>query len=480
VSDSDLMFRPATELAGMVRAGELSARELVQCSLERIEELNPSLNAFVQVDGERALAAAEEVAPGDERPFAGVPIAVKNNRPVSGLRLTLGCELMRDFTANYDHNVTRRLKRAGFIVVGTTTLPEYGILPTSEARLFGPTRNPWDLGRSPGGSSGGSAAAVAAGMVPVAHGNDGGGSIRIPAACCGLVGLKPQRGRISVAPELGDSSLGIDGVLSRTVADTAAILDVLAGYEVGDATWAPPPPQPFAAAAAMTGGPPTRLRIAATTLPPIPEATVDPLAARAVGDAAELLRGLGHEVEEVDPPWQIEGVQELFGAVFCTHVGLSIAFSGTVAGREPTAEDMEPMSWAIFCLARKLNAIEGFGASVRLQAFTRQLVEFLEPYDALLTPALAERPLELGTLDTAAPDPMSTFSRSGLFTPFTPVFNASGQPGISLPLFHGEDGLPLGVQLVGRPAQEATLLALATQLEGARPWAERRPELAAL
>jgi amidase len=479
VSDDDLMFRSASELAGMVRAGELSARELVQCSLDRIEELNPRLNAFVQIDAERALAAADAVGPGDERPFAGVPIAIKNNRAVSGLRLTHGCSLMSDFTVDYDHNVTRRLKRAGFIVVGTTTLPEYGILPTTEARLFGPTRNPWDLERTPGGSSGGSAAAVAAGMVPVAHGNDGGGSIRIPAACCGLVGLKPQRGRISVAPELGDSSLGIDGVLTRTVADTAAILDVLAGYEAGDATWAPPPTQPFAAVAAMTGGPGGRpFRIAATTLPPIPEATVDPLAARAVSEAAELLRELGHEVEEVDPPWQIEGVQELFGAVFCTHVGLSIAFSGIVAGREPTAEDMEPMSWAIFCLARKLNAIEGFGATVRLQAFTRQLVEFLEPYDMLLTPALAERPLALGTLDTAVPNPMDTFGRSGLFTPFTPIFNASGQPGISLPLFHGEDGLPLAVQLVGRPAQEGTLLALAAQVEAARPWVERRPELA--
>ena len=475
MSDDDLMFRPASELAGMVRDGELSARELVQTSLDRIEELNPQLNAFVQIDAERALAAADEVAPGDQRPFAGVPIAIKNNRPVSGLRLTYGCSLLKDFTADYDHNVTRRLKRAGFVVVGSTTLPEYGILPTSEARLFGPTRNPWDLERTPGGSSGGSAAAVAAGMVPVAHGNDGGGSIRIPAACCGLVGLKPQRGRISAAPELGESLLGIDGVLTRTVADTAAILDVLAGHEVGDATWAPPPAQPFADAAARE---PAKLRIALTTLSPIADATIDPLAAHAVVQAAELLRELGHEVEEVEPPWRIEGVQELFGAVFCTHVGLSVAFSGIVAGREPTAEDMEPMSWAVFCLARKLNAVEGFGATVRLQAFTRQLVEFLAPYDALLTPALAERPLALGTLDTAAPEPMSTFARSGLFTPFTPVFNGSGQPGISVPLFHGEDGLPLAVQLVGRPAEEGALLALATQLEGARPWAARRPELA--
>jgi len=250
MSDSDLMFHPVTELAGMVRSGEISARELVETSLARIEELNPALNAFVQVDGERALATAEAVEPGDERPFAGVPIAIKNNRAVSGLRLTEGCSLMADHVAAYDHNVTRRLKDAGFVIVGTTTLPEYGILPVSEARLFGPTRNPWDLDRTPGGSSGGAAAAVASGMVPVAHGNDGGGSIRIPAACCGLVGLKPARGRISAAPDLGDYPLSIDGVLTRTVGETAAILDVLAGYEVGDANWAPPPVEPFARTAA--------------------------------------------------------------------------------------------------------------------------------------------------------------------------------------------------------------------------------------
>src|SRR5438309_9771785 len=298
MSDSDLMFRPATELAGMVRSGEISALELVETSLERIEELNPKLNAFVDVDAERALASAERIGAGDERPFAGVPVAIKNNRPVEGLRLTYGCSLMADNLCEHDHNVTRRLKHAGFVIVGTTTLPEYGILPTSEARLFGPTRNPWDLERTPGGSSGGAAAAVTAGLVPVAHGNDGGGSIRIPAACCGLVGLKPSRGRISAAPELGDSSLTIDGMLTRTVADTAALLDVLAGYEPGDATWAPPPAEPFAVAAARE---PSALRIAATTFPPVPDAVLDPTCAQAVADASELLRSLGHEVEEIDP-----------------------------------------------------------------------------------------------------------------------------------------------------------------------------------
>jgi amidase len=475
VSDGDLMFQSAIDLASMVRSGDVSARELVQCSLDRIEELNPTLNAFVQIDAEGALAAADQVKPGDERPFAGVPIAIKNNRPVKGLRLTYGCSLMADYVCDYDHNVTRRLRDAGFMIVGTTTLPEYGILPTTEARLFGPTRNPWDLQRTPGGSSGGAAAAVTAGIVPVAHGNDGGGSVRIPAACCGLVGLKPTRGRISAAPELGDSSLGIDGMLTRTVAETAAILDILAGYEPGDATWAPPPSEPFAQSAASEPG---RLRIAMTTLPPVPDAVVDPICAQAVDDAAELLRSLGHEVEEVVPPWQEDGLRELFGAVFSNHIALSISYSGMVAGREPTAEDMEPMSWAIFSMIQKVNAVQGMGAAVQLQAYARRLVSFLSPYDALLTPALAERPLPLGTLDTAAPEPMATFTRSGLFTPFTPVFNASGQPGISLPLFEGEDGLPLGVQIVGRPAGEGALLALASQLEEAQPWAARRAPLA--
>jgi amidase len=264
-------------------------------------------------------------------------------------------------------------------------------------------------------------------------------------------------------------------MLTRTVADTAATLDVLAGYEPGDATWAATPSEPFAASAAREPG---RLRIACTVTPPIPDAPVDPAAAAAVAEAAELLRSLGHEVEEVEVPWRNETLSELFGAVFSTLISLSIAYSATIAGREPTAEDMEPMSWAIFSMIGKLGAIESLAATVRLQAFARQLVAFLAPYDALLTPALAERPLALGTLDTAAPDPMSTFTRSGVFTPFTPVFNATGQPGISVPLFEGEDGLPLAIQLAGRPEGEGGLLALAAQLEDARPWAQRRPPIA--
>ena len=232
---SELLFRPVTELAAAVHSGELSARELVQATLDRIEALNPQLNAFVDVFAEDALAEAGTIAAGDPRPFAGVPIAIKNNRAVAGRRLTFGARLLGDFVAPMDDHVVARFKRAGFVIVGTTTLPEYGILPSTETARFGPTRNPWDLTRTPGGSSGGSGAAVASGMVPIAHANDGGGSCRIPAACNGLVGLKPQRGRISLGPALGESFLAQDGVLTRSVAETAHVLDLLHGYELGDA-----------------------------------------------------------------------------------------------------------------------------------------------------------------------------------------------------------------------------------------------------
>jgi amidase len=461
--------------AELVRSGELSARESIEAAIERIERLNPELNAVVTETFELALSAADSVDPA--APFAGVPFLVKDLiATCAGVQHTAGSSFLRDHVAEEDTELVARLKGAGICIVGVTNTAELGNASTAEPHRFGPTRNPWARDRIPGGSSGGSAAAVAAGLVPAAHGNDGGGSLRIPAACCGLVGLKPARGRISSAPERGEGPLDIDGVLTHTVADTAAILDVLAGYETGDTNWAPPPSEPFATSA---GASPGKLRIAMTTLPPIPDATVDGLCARAVADAAELLRSLGHEVEEVELPWRTDGLRELFGVVFGIQLSLSMAASGIVAGVEPAPEDMEPMSWAIFSLARELNAMQGAGAATQLQRFSRRLAAFLDPYDALLTPALAERPLPIGTLDTAAPDPMSTFTRSSYFTPFTASFNAGGQPGISLPLFHGEDGLPLGVQLVGRPAGEAALLALAAQLEQARPWVDRRPPVAA-
>jgi amidase len=473
--DSELLFRPATELAELVRAGELTSRQLTEAALERIDALQPDLNAFVYVDHEGALAAADAVAAGDERPFAGVPIAVKDTAPVAGMPYTLGSDAFGDFVPQHDAFVVRRLREAGFVIVGKTNLPEFGILPVTEPRRFGPTRNPWDTERTPGGSSGGAAAAVASGMVPLAHGSDGGGSIRIPAACCGLVGLKPSRGRVSRGPEQGDDFLVQDGVLTHTVAETAALLDVLAGYESGDATWAPPPAEPFSATAAREPG---RLRIGVTTTAAI-DAPLDPLCERAVHDAAELLASLGHEVEEVRAPWAGQSLLEVFTLVFGTPIAMGLFFGAQVTGREPSEEMVEPLSWTIWNGIQERTALDYLLARTQLGAFSRGIVALWNDYDVLMTPALAQRPVRLGEIDACSAEPWEDFRRSGQFTPYTAIFNVTGQPAISLPLFHGADGLPLGVQLAGRPAGEGELLALAAQLETARPWATRQPEMAA-
>jgi amidase len=472
---AELLFRPVHELAAMVRSGELGARELVQASLDRIEALNPTINAFVDVFAEDALAEADAIKPGDPRPFAGVPIAIKNNRAVAGRRLTFAAELVGDFLAPYDHNVVARLKAAGFVVVGTTTLPEWGILPTTETARFGATRNPWDQSRTPGGSSGGSAAAVASGMVPIAHANDGGGSTRIPAACCGLVGLKPQRGRISTAPEAGEIFLVADGVLTRSVRESAEVLDVLHGPTLGDMSWAAPPAEAFAASAARRPG---RLRIAMSSLSPVPDAPVDPVAVQAVQDAAALLESLGHEVVEADPPWSRPELSAVFTASFGPAVCTQIKLAEMIAGREATADDMEALSWALYELCKNINSVDALLANFQLHGVGRELVTFVDQYDVLMTPALAEAPLKLGTLNPQdRDDPMGAFTRSAAFTPFTPPCNISGQPAISLPLFQRDDGLPLAVQLIGQPAQEGALLALAAQLEEANDWTDRRPDL---
>jgi amidase len=470
--DADLMFRPADELAALVRRGEIRSRELVELSIRRIEELDPQLDAFIDVDAERALQAADAVEPGDPRPFAGVPIAIKNNRPAAGWRYTNACDLMGDFRPDFDHNVVRRFKEAGFVIVGTTNLPEYGIQPVSEPRRFPASRNPWDRDRTPGGSSGGSAAAVASGMVPIAHGNDGGGSTRIPAACTGLVGLKPQRGRISLGPELGDHPLVQDGVLTRTVRETAQLLDVLAGYELGDATWAPAPSEPFAAA---VGRDPGRLRVGVAVNPPIPGAAVDRLCLAAVQETCELLTELGHDVVEIEPSWSNEALLPMFALEFTAAIALSIGYSAMIAGREPQREDMQALSWAIFEQIRDTPTLQFAAAHAQLQAMMRGLVAELDPYDVVLTPGLAQRPLPIGALDADDEDnPMEAFIQGGFFTPFTAGLNGSGQPAIMLPLVQGEDGLPTGVQFIARPAREDVLISLAAQLERARPWVGRR------
>jgi amidase len=477
---SELLFRPVAELAGLVRGGELSARELVEASLRRIDELQPVINAFTHVAHESALADADLIAPGDPRPFAGVPIAIKDNRPVSGMPLTMCSDLFGEFVADHDAHFVRRLREVGFVIVGKTALPEMGILPTSESRRFGPVHNPWALAPTAGGASGGSAAAVAAGMVPIAHGNDGGGSTRIPAACCGLVGLKAARGRVSAGPDGGQSFLVTDGVLTRSVSETAALLDVLEGYEIGDSSWAPPPSQTFAELLADSRAAPRRLRIGLALTPPLQDAVLDEVSERAVLDAAVLLESLGHGVEEITPPWSGPNVLSDFTRSFGTGISLTTLIGGRIAGREPTEEDVEPLTWMLWERARAHDGIAYLASQSRLERLARSIVTFLASYDVLLTPTLASRPVRLGEIHGNGPDPMVHFRRSGHFTPYTAIVNVTGQPAISVPLYHGDDGLPIAVQLVGPPAREDVLLGLASQLEQALPWLDRRPELAAV
>jgi amidase len=357
------------------------------------------------------------------------------------------------------------------VIVGTTNMPEFGILPTTEPRHTGPTRNPWDVTRTPGGSSGGSAAAVAAGLVSVAHANDGGGSLRIPAACCGLVGLKPSRGRISRGPDLGDSFLVCDGVLTRSVAETALLLDVLAGYEPGDATWAPRPGEPYTLAMRRNPG---KLRIAMSLANAL-DVDADPEVVHGLHSAAMLLRDLGHEVEEASPALPGAESLDIFLQVFGPGIALGIGLGEQLTGRPPEEDEIEPLSRAVLEHARALPATGYLTALAQLQLLARGTVAFFADYDLLLTPVLASRPLPIGELHGCGDEPLDDLRRSGRFAPYTALFNITGQPAMSLPVGFGEDGLPNAVQLVGHPLGEETLLQVAAQVEAARPWADKRP-----
>jgi len=469
-----LAFLPATELAARVRDGSFTAREAVEAALRRIDAIDPQIGAFIEVDAEAALAEADAIEPGDRRPFAGVPIAVKANTAVAGLCMNFASRFLAGHRPTHNAYLVRRLRAAGFVIVGTTNMPEFGILPTTEPRHTGVTRNPWDTARTPGGSSGGSAAAVAAGLVPIAHGNDGGGSLRIPAACCGLVGLKPSRGRISRGPDLGDSFLASDGVLTRTVTETALLLDVLAGYEPGDATWAPRPVEPYTLAMRRDPG---RLRIAMTLANAL-DVDADPEVVHGLHSAAALLRDLGHEVVDDSPALPAPDSLDIFLQVFGPGIALGIGLGERLEGRPPDEDEIEPMSRTVLELARALPSTGYLTAVAQLQLLARGTVAFFADYDVLLTPVLAARPLPIGELHGCGDEPLADLRRSGRFAPYTALFNVTGQPAISVPVGFGEDGLPTAVQLVGHPLAEETLLQLAAQIEEARPWAGHRPAVA--
>jgi amidase len=459
----------ALEQAESVRRRETSAVELVEHYAARIARLGAQVGAFVTttLDTARAQAAEADAAVvegGPLPPLHGVPVGIKDLNLTAGVPTTLGSAVFADFVPPVSDFVVDKLRAAGTVSLGKTNTPELGLPCYTEPAVAPPARTPWDLTRSAGGSSGGAAAAVAAGLLPFAQGSDGGGSIRIPASACGLVGVKPARGRISLGPVLGDlNGLPVNGPLARTVRDAAAMLDAMAGPMPGDPHWAPPPDRPYLQVA---DEPPGRLRIGRYCTPALPDIEVHPHVLEAYDAASALLAELGHAVEDIATPFAPSLVPS-FETVW------SVSAAGTPVPPAGEAE-LEPLTRWLRERGRATSATQYTGALAALQSASRRAVAATSAYDVVLTPTLAQPPAPVGWF-TAAGDPRAVFDRMVAWTPFTAVYNTTGQPAVSLPLHVSPDGLPIGVQLVGRPADEATLVRLAAQLEQARPWRDRHP-----
>lgn len=477
----------AVALAELVRRGEVSPAELVDEAINRIEKLNPELNAVITPLFDEARAAARGELP--DGPFRGVPFLLKDLACHSkGERYCEGMAFLRDLDWREGHEtfLARRFREAGLVLLGKTNTPELGILPTTEPVAFGPSRNPWDTSRSTGGSSGGSAAAVASGMVPVAHANDGGGSIRIPASECGLVGLKPTRGRTSSGPEFGDvfSGLVVEHVVTRSVRDTATMLDAVSGPETGDPYFASPPARPFAD---EVGADPGRLRIGLMTVSGDTPTHADCVDAAA--SAARLLESLGHTVEVSSPAaFGDPEFTQHFITQWSTGAAWNIDYWSRVTGRVIGQGDVEPLTWALAEMGRSFSGAQYLAAVEWLQAWSRRIASWwAEGYDLLLTPTLAEPPPPIGEFDSPPDNPLHGLFRAAELVPFTPAFNVTGQPAISLPTHWTTPGtvanvdcsLPIGVQLVAGYGREDVLLRVASQVEQAAPWADRRPPVSA-
>ena len=475
----DLASLDATAQAELVAKGECSPAELVDAAIARIDKVNPAINAVIHelFDRARAEAAAPDLPDG---PFKGVPFVLKDLAcHMKGEPFHEGMALLKrlGWSEDFETSLARRFREAGLIVVGKTNTPELGILPTTEPAAYGPSRNPWDITRSTGGSSGGSAAAVAAGLVPAGHANDGGGSIRIPASECGLVGLKPSRGRVSLAPEFGDvmGGLTVELAVTRSVRDAATFLDIASGYEPGDPFVAPDPSRPFRDEVAAGPGP---LRIGLLTAAPGDGFPVHADCVEAAESAARLLESLGHRVE-VSHPAALDDPD--YTGHFITNWAAGAAWNldywSRRIGTPVVAEDVEPLTWALAELGRSNTAAAWLEAREWLQLNTRESARWWEEdgFDLLLTPTLAEPPPPLGSFDSPPDNPLHGLFRAAALVPFTPPFNVSGQPAISLPLHWSAEGLPIGVQLVAAYGREDVLIRVAGQLEVAAPWADRRP-----
>jgi len=476
----------ALEQAAAVRRREVSPVELVEHALDRIDRLDEQLGAFVTVTPEAAreqAKAAEQAVQNatDEAtlpPLLGVPIAIKDLNLTKGIVTKLGSTVYEEFVPTFDDYIVESLRAAGTISLGKTATPEFGLPCYTETDIGPPARTPWDTSRLSGGSSGGAAAAVSGGFIPFAQGSDGGGSIRIPASECGLVGLKPSRGRVSFGPDLGEPIAGLahEGVVTRSVRDTAALVDILAGYEPGDPHTAPPPLRPYAQ---EVGTDPGKLRIGILVRLPGETAPTHPDCRAAAESAARLLESLGHTVEPSHPAALDElEVGHHFSMMYATHIARMVDVLGELTGTPFGPEDLDPLNRTLADLGRMATSQQYLATVDWLHGYTRRMAAWwTSGFDLLLTPTLPQPPPPLGTFTPSAADPVATGVRATQFAGFTMPFNLTGQPAMSLPLHWNDDRLPIGVQFAAAYGREDLLIRVAAQLEQARPWADRRPPI---
>ena len=463
----------ATALAGLIAKGEVNAKEIIEAAVGRAEKVNPAVNAIVHKQYDQASAAVAKGLPNG--PLKGVPYVIKDlGFFETGEPATFGSSLFKDYVADHDSAYVRRCKAAGLVFMGRSSSPEFGINPNTEPRLYGSCRNPWNLAHSAGGSSGGAAAAVAAGILPMAHATDGGGSIRIPAAQCGLFGLKPSRGRISMAPDAGEGwgGLSIGHVVSRSVRDSALMLDCTAGSEPGDPYAAPTPQGSFVEA---LGRRPQKLKIA-MMLRDHRGQKLHPECAKAVEAAGKLCSELGHIVEPADAPLDLVALRPMNAAISSTNTARALGLRWKALGRAPDAKDVEAVTWAVYNRGLKVSGIEYVEAIAAAHAAGRKLAAFLTGWDVLLTTTLPAPPPKLGYFDQNG-DVETFTTRVTEYLSITPLHNAAGTPAMTVPLHWTADGLPVGVHFAGRYGEEAALLRLAAELETAKPWFDRVPAL---
>ena len=479
MSDDPTAFLDATALADLVRRGEVTAVELVEAAIERIERLNPALNAVItRMDDQARAAAAAHGAANKAAPFAGVPFLLKDLiAEYAGVAIAEGSRFLHGrCVSTHDSELVVRLKRAGAVIAGKTNTPEFGLLPTTEPALYGPTRNPWDTQRTTGGSSGGSAAAVAAGIVPMAHANDGGGSIRIPASCCGLFGLKPTRARNPMGPGYGDagSGLAVEHAVTRSVRDSAALLDATSGPAPGDPYFAPPKERPFVE---EVGRDPGQLRIAVSTRA-LTGAKIHPECQTAVEATAKLCEDLGHIVEWTEPCFDETRYLKAFAAIWTAFASWAIRDWADRYQLTPSEDQFEPNTWRMYQSGGRRSAVAYLRMIQDIQGVARQIAEFFETYDLTLTPTIARPPAPLGYFSWDSGKRDEFLEHIGEYSGFTSIANSTGQPAMSVPLHWTADNLPVGLHFMARFGAEDTLFRLAGQLEQARPWSRRRPTIA--